>query len=692
MNYLLIFILQIIVIILAARILGLLFRKLHQPQVIGEMVAGILLGPSLLGWLAPDVSAFIFPSGSLDYLNILSQLGLLLFMFVVGLEIDPNLLKGRGHAAVLISHVSIILPFMLGAILALALYPLLSNNTISFTAFALFLGASMSITAFPVLARILVERNLLKTRFGAITIACAAVDDVTAWSILAIVVTVVRSGSGEIPLWITIAGSAAFILIMLFVIRPLLTKIETMYKNKGNKLTHDILGIVIMLMLSSAWVTERLGIHALFGAFFMGAIIPRNKKLISDIFSKINDVTLILLLPVFFALTGLKTSIGLIQGTEMWFYFGLILLAAIGGKLGGSFIAARISGLKNREAFGVGILMNTRGLMELIILSIGLELGVISPALFAMMVMMALLTTFMATPILEWVYPKRIIRKELEEAEKEEHKYRILIPVSLPSSGKGLIKIASSIYKNPDLRIYALHLTRPTEDLFSDSEEDISLPDSTEALIPIIKYAEENSIYVRPLSYVTRNPAKDIISTAEIKGANLILLGWHKPVLSESILSGTVNDVLENAKADVCVYLERKFEQYQNILVPFKGGMHDIGALKLAHQIACNLQAQLTILHITKTGSSSNKNSNLPEEIFIKKTGIEDFKQENVKLMIVESDDPINTTLTVSKQNYDLIVLGLSETWGLEASLFSKRHEVLAHNCPASMLIVRKAQ
>jgi Kef-type K+ transport system membrane component KefB/nucleotide-binding universal stress UspA family protein len=696
MSFLLTLIIQIVVIIIAARMVGVLFRKIHQPQVIGEMVAGIILGPSVLGWLAPNISAYIFPPESLKFLNILSQIGLLLFMFIIGLEFDSKLLKGRGRAAVFISQVSIILPFMLGALISLYLYPVLSNKSVSLIAFTLFVGASMSITAFPVLARILSEKNLVKTKIGAVTIACAAINDVTAWSILAFVVTIVRTGLGRIPFWLTVSGAAVFILIMVFVIRPLIAKLEIYYANKGNILTNDIFGLVLLLMLISAWTTEWLGIHALFGAFFMGAIMPRNKHFLNSIIGKLNDITVVIFLPVFFALTGLNTRIGLINGTEMWLFFGIILAAAVTGKIGGSAIAARIFALPWREAAGLGILMNTRGLMELVILSIGLELGVISHTLFAMMVIMALVTTFMTAPFFEWVYPSRLLREEREEIEREKQKSGILISLSLPSAGPGLLKMASSFASRNTLKIYALHLLSSNEISTSNFDEENDKKDHIEAFKPLMKYADENMISVSLLSFPTRNAAEDITDIASVKGANIILMGWHKPVLTESILSGTVNEVMRNAKADVCVYLERQFNPYKNILVPFREGTHDKGALTLAHQIAVNINAQVTVLHIVKPGNITVENYTAVRENYgsteaILQVGeIEDFPDNHIKVQVVESNTPLDTTIKIANCNFDLVVVGLSETWGLEPSLFSKRHERLARECSASLLILRK--
>lgn len=411
MPNLLTLIVQVAVVVVAARVVGLLFRRIHQPQVMGEMVAGILLGPSLLGWAAPSVSAWLFPPASLGSLSALSQVGLLVFMFLVGLELDPRLLRDRGHAALVTSHVSIVAPFVLGAGLALYLYPRLSDDGVPFVGFALFMGAAMSVTAFPVLARILRERGLLRTRVGAVTIACAAVDDVTAWCILAGVVVLVRSGGAELPLWVTVGGSLAFAGAMLWGVRPLLARMEHAFRRRG-AVTQDMLAAILLLVLAAAWTTEWLGVHALFGAFVAGAVMPKGEGFVHALNEKLEDVTVVLLLPLFFAFTGLRTAFGLVSGAEMWGYTALIVLVAVAGKFGGSALAARATGMSWREAGALGVLMNTRGLMELVILNIGLDIGVISPALFAMMVLMALFTTFMTSPLLEWILPARQLRAE----------------------------------------------------------------------------------------------------------------------------------------------------------------------------------------------------------------------------------------------------------------------------------------
>jgi Kef-type K+ transport system membrane component KefB len=402
---------QIGVILVAARITGWLFRKLHQPRVIGEMVAGILLGPSLLGWVAPGVSAALFPPDSLGYLSSLSQVGLLLFMFLVGLELDLKKLRALGPTAVITSQVSIILPFILGFLLAFYLYPRFSDPSVSFIGFALFISIAMSITAFPVLARILTERNLLGTRVGSVAITCAAVDDVTAWLILAGIIVIIRSSSSELPVWMISTGLAAFVLVMLFMARRAMERLTSLYERQGH-LSHDSLALILVFVLASGWITESLGVHALFGAFLAGVVMPRHHELSREIWGKVEALIVTLLLPLYFAFTGLRSSFFLIAGAEMWLYCAVIIALAIIGKLGGSLFAARITGMSWREAAAVGVLMNTRGLVELVILNIGLDLGILSPALFSIMVLMALVTTFMTSPLLSWIYPERLARME----------------------------------------------------------------------------------------------------------------------------------------------------------------------------------------------------------------------------------------------------------------------------------------
>jgi Kef-type K+ transport system membrane component KefB len=394
---------QISLILITCYAVGWLLGKFHQPQVVGEMVSGILLGPSLLGWIAPNLSAAIFPPESLGLLYSLSQVGLMLFMFMVGLELNTKKLRQLGHVAIVISHTSIVVPFVLGSLLAYYLYPRVAQEGMPFTGFMLFMGAAMSVTAFPVLARILSERNLLGTRLGTLTITCAAVDDVTAWCILAAIIGIVRAKLNQLSLWEMLAGLVAYFGIMQWMVRPMVRSLAARHWGMGA--TDRVLAVLLLCMLASSWATEWLGIHALFGAFFAGVMMPKDNDFAEDVRKKLRPLVVVLLIPLFFAFTGLRTSIGLIIGPTMILYCGLVFIVAVAGKLGGSMIAARVMGRPWREAATIGILMNTRGLIELVILNIGLDIGVLTRPLFSMMVVMAVGTTLMTTPLLSWVYP-----------------------------------------------------------------------------------------------------------------------------------------------------------------------------------------------------------------------------------------------------------------------------------------------
>jgi len=409
-------------VVVSGRIVGSLFKKIGQPPVIGEVVAGIMLGPSLLGRVAPDAYAWLLPPSVAPHLGILSQIGVILYMFVVGLELDWEQLRKRGHATIAISHASIVVPFLLGALLALGLYPVLSSDDVGFTPFALFLGAAMSVTAFPVLARILTDRKLSWTPLGIVALTCAAADDATAWCLLAFVVGVAQAQVGGA---LAVVGmTIAYISVMLGVVRPALQRYgQKFFESEANQGT---LAIVLCGVLGSALLTELIGIHAVFGAFALGAVIPHDSRLAHDLTRKLEDFVAVFLLPAFFAFTGMRTQIGLVAGLENWLWCGLIIVVATTGKFSGTVAAARFTGMGWREASSLGVLMNTRGLMELIVLNIGLDMKVISPTLFAMMVLMALATTIATAPLLKLLWPEA--QREAERALDEKHLAQTVAP------------------------------------------------------------------------------------------------------------------------------------------------------------------------------------------------------------------------------------------------------------------------
>jgi Kef-type K+ transport system membrane component KefB len=390
---------QLMVIVLAARIFGAIFTRIGQPAVIGEMTVGVLLGPSLFGWLAPGAFSFVFPTESLATLKLFSQIGICLFMFVVGMELELTHLRGRAHTALVVSHASIMMPFLLGVTSALFLYGPLSGAGATFTTFALFMGISMSITAFPVLARILEERGLSRTPLGSTAITCAAVDDVTAWSILAFIVAIAHAGSFSSSIFALIF-TTMFVLVMLFVIRPFLPRWMGKKELEANTPGKGLLAGVLAFILLCGLITEIIGIQAFFGSFLAGVVMPRQGELRNWLKLRIEHFSTVFLVPLFFAYTGLRTQVGLLNDSQSWLICLAIIVVATVGKLGTSTITSRLTGASWSDAFSLGALMNTRGLMELIALNIGYDLGILSPGIFAMLVLMALITTFMTGPLL----------------------------------------------------------------------------------------------------------------------------------------------------------------------------------------------------------------------------------------------------------------------------------------------------
>ena len=395
-----ILLMQIIVILIMAGLFRRLFRLIHQPPVMGEMIAGIVLGPSVLGLIYPQALGFLFPASSLGTLQLLSQIGVVLFMFIVGMEVNVRMLREKGSTAVMISHASIIVPFLLGTALSLFLYRELAPAETSFHAFALFIGVAMSITAFPVLARILEDRGLTQTTLGSIAITCAAVDDVTAWCILALVIALVKS-TGIASSGITVGLTLVFAAAMIFVVRPQLAQVIKEPDSQVHRLR--LIPIVLAFVLACALTTEIIGIHALFGAFLAGVVMPPSTKFRIFLKDKLEAFGSYALLPLFFAFTGLRTQIGLLNDLEGWLLCVAIILVAIAGKLGGSMLMSRWTGMSWTQSFSIGVLMNTRGLVELVVLNIGYDLGILSGRIFAMMVLMALVTTFMTGPLLSLV-------------------------------------------------------------------------------------------------------------------------------------------------------------------------------------------------------------------------------------------------------------------------------------------------
>jgi len=683
-DLLLVLLLQIGLIMALSRIMGWLCSRLRQPQVMGEMIAGIMLGPSLFGLLAPRLWSAVFPEASINILNILSQVGVIFFLFLIGLDLDPKLIRSRGHEAVIISHASIIAPFLLGAVLVLLVYPQLFNDApaMRFSAVALFIGASMSITAFPVLARILTERNLHKSKVGAVAITCAAVDDITAWCMLAVVVGVARARGVSGGL-ITSLLAGVYVAVMYLLIRPLLRRCQGYFDRSGRVSQHLLAGI-ILLVLASAYATERIGIHALFGAFLMGAIMPKGTRFVRALTEKIEDFTVVFLLPIFFAYTGLRTQIGVLNSPLLWTYALLFIAVASLGKLGGSAIAARLVGLQWREAIAIGTLMNTRGLMELVILNVGLNLGVITVAVFAMMVIMAIVTTALTTPVLHWVYPASMEwEKRADQARVKA--FTVLVPVSLPESAGPLVRLAQSLAPLSDAprQIIALYLRRPSDRIYRTDLDEAEVPIGQGPLASVIA-----GLPVEPIAFTSRDIPSDIARVARIRQADIILMGYHKPVFGQAILAGTVHRVLTGSDNDVAIFVNRGYESHKPILVPYLGGKHDRLALELAGSIARSNSAAITVLHVVPPDRAT-ADKTLHAQSVVQRTFADPKTSAAVQFKVIHDPSPAVAVVRESSE-FGLVVIGVEEQWGLESQLFGWRQQWIANQCPVSMLIVRK--
>ncbi|AMO20159.1 cation:proton antiporter [Flavobacterium columnare] len=527
---------QIITIVIVARFFGWIFRKIGQPSVIGEIIAGIFLGPSVVGMYFPEFTTLIFPIESLGNLQFLSQIGLILFMFVIGMELDLKVLKNKANDAVVISHASIIIPFALGMVLAYFVYHKFAPQGVEFLSFALFLGIAMSITAFPVLARIVQERGLHKTKLGTIVITCAAADDITAWCLLAAVIAIVKAGTFASSLYI-IALAAIYVLVMLFLVKPFLKRVGDLY-SKSESLSKPVVAIFFLTLIISSYCTEIIGIHALFGAFMTGAIMPDIAKFRHIFIDKVEDVSLILLLPLFFVFTGLRTQIGLINEPYLWKITGFIILVAVTGKFIGGALTSKFVGQTWKDSFIIGALMNTRGLMELVVLNIGYDLGVLTSEIFTMMVIMALVTTFMTGPALDLInFIFKTKDQIVPEITEGFHRFKILISFGNHEKGKSLLKVANALIKKEKESsvITAMHLSVSDEMHGYNTEEY-----EKESFIPILEESKSLNQEISTIFKATVDIETDIAEVAGKGDYDLLLVGLGKSIFEGSLLGKVI--------------------------------------------------------------------------------------------------------------------------------------------------------
>lgn len=610
--------LDLAIIIVAARVLGRLAIRAGQPAVIGEIVAGILLGPSVLGRISPHYQAQLFPPGV--PLRQLADLGLIFFMFLVGMGLDTRLIRKEGRRALAISSSGVAVPFVLGALIGI---PLLAvNNGGVFSggaaappaplAFSLFMAAAMCITAFPVLARILVDRGLYKSPLGTTALCAAAVDDVTAWVLLAGVVGLTRTGSASEAATVFIR-SGIFAVLMLTAGRRLFGLLSRRYEMTG-RLTVDQAAAVIVGVLLSAYATEWIGIHAIFGAFMAGAVMPRDSRMIQKLIDKIEDFTVIVLLPVFFAVAGLHTNLFSLGSPQMIGWTVLVTAAAIVGKLAGCGAAAMASGYSGRDALVLGTLMNTRGLTELVILTVGLNLGVLSDRVFAMMVLMALFTTFMAAPILNRLMPRREMVRVLAGGDPAPVARRVLVALGNQDNARPLVDAGFRLIgreRPAELLLVRLIPTPRAPEFRTGLRDDESKIDSAvEAMERLTDQAEAAGVRARAVSFLSDNVGRDLALVAETQHCSAVLLGWHRASLKRHVVRALVHTVFRLAPADVAVFVDRLGAGVQP--EPAKGvvvvasAADEAGSLSgIAGRIADSLQTTVRTVAIEGAGSGA---------------------------------------------------------------------------------------
>jgi Kef-type K+ transport system membrane component KefB len=685
--------LAIAAVILAARISGSALGKIGQPKVMGEVLAGILLGPTLLGAVAPSFEHYLFPTDIVPLVSGASQIGLAFYLFLVGMELDPRLLRERIGRATFISNTSVAFPFALGILAAIPLYEVLAPDK-RYLPFALFVGVSMSITAFPVLARILVERRMLKRPVGALALASAAIDDVTAWGLLALATAVAGAGSGLHAL-VVVGLAGVFTAAMILIGRPLLGRVSAAYDEVGH-VPSLWLGTIFVSVLLSAYVSQQIGIASIFGAFMMGLIMPRHADLTADVSRRLEDFVVTVLLPLFFVVTGLRTNIGALNRPVLWLLtLGLIAIAIV-GKWFGAMAAARYTGFSPRDSAALGALMNTRGLTELIVLNIGFELGLISSALFTMLVLMALVTTFMAGPALRLLDP----RGELSEAPEEElRRATVAQPATAMVEGSiivapqddrsidALLAIAEPLARSqPPREVILARLLAPTRIASGLVGDDRDLQLAVADLNRRRDLLIERQVQSRAVAFTSPDPGADLVRLCSEQDVDLVLLNGRRPLVGEGVPRGDVGRVLDKAPCDVAVLVEREgipvIDAEHPVIIPFGGADHDWAALELGAWIASARGAPLRLLGAGQNGTDGSRDAS-------RLLG-------NASLVVQQlagiSAEPLlvnpGADVLAGAAGAGLLVIGLSERWR-EEGLGPVRSQI-AKTAPAPTLFVRR--
>jgi Kef-type K+ transport system membrane component KefB len=696
------FFIAVAAVILLARLIGMTAMRIGAPRVMGEVLAGIVLGPSVLGAISRQLQAELFPADIIAPFAVAANLGLIFYMFLIGLELELKDLRIRIGHAVAISNTSIAFPMLLGVGVAIPIYTLLGPQT-KFAGFALFLGVAMSITAFPILTRILVERRMLKRPLGALVFTCGAVDDAAGWLLIALATTIAVSGSlGAVAQ--TIGEAIAFCLVIAVLVRPLLRRVSDAFDQSG-RVPPGWVALIFVGILVSAYASELIGIGTILGGFLMGLVMPRNADLTEDVTRRVEDFTVTLLLPLFFAYTGLQMNVGLLDRPLLWLLTLALIGVAITGKLAGAAIAARLTGHDWRSAALIGTLMNTRGLTELIVLNVALQEGVISSGLFTMMVLMALITTFMAGPLVRLLDPKNELGAPVEEelAESRDRSVAafpalsppersILVAAQTDAALSTLRELAEPLARSqPPRELILVRLVRPPRSAGVRGglqSENALVRRARDEVDRAQRELVATGMAVRAVAFSSARPGDDLARLAESEEVDLLLVDGQRPLLGEPVPLVDIKPVLERAPCDVGVLVGREGARIgvgpgAPILVPFGGAEHDWSALELGAWLASAAGATLKLL-----------GAGIPDDAAAVKRRLDDAG------LLVREVAHVNTESVVVQNGRDgiiaaaraarLLVVGLSERWREEG--MGETRSQLARSSAAPILFVRRGQ
>jgi Kef-type K+ transport system membrane component KefB len=690
--------LAIAAVIVAARAVGALAARIGQPRVMGEVLAGILLGPTLLGALAPGVQAYLFPPQVIPLLAAAADLGLAFYMFLVGLELDPRLLRGRLAQAAFVSTASVAVPLLLGVALALPLFPLLGAAT-SYAPFALFIGAALSITAFPVLARILVERRMLKHRVGAMAMASAALNDVAAWFLLAIAVAAATPAGSLLGAFRILGLAVLFSAAMALVVRRLVGRVSVAYDQAGHIPAGWVAAILVGVLLS-AYVASWIGLAAIFGAFVMGLILPRRADLTQEVTRRLEDMVVTVLLPLFFLVTGLRVQLGLLDRPILWLLTAVLLGVAVAGKWLGATVAAWYAGLRMRESMALGALMNTRGLTELIVVTVGLNYGVVSPVLFTMLVLVALVTTFMAGPALRLIDPSRQLSVPPQEELRAAPTVRqadldgpvpersILIAPLDDQNLDPLVALAEPLAHAQPLRgVILVRLLRPPRAATGGPiAGERQLAAASRVLERRRDQLAAGGIAARAMACIAPDPGQDLVQLASLQEIDLVLVDGRRPLLGQGIPRGDPRTCLAQAPSDVaCLVGPRgsvpEIGPGRPVAVPFGDAEEDWAALELAARVAGAHGASIRLLGSTAEPLAGNGDATslLADAALV----VEQLTGVATEPVLVSPGD-----MAKVGREAGLLVVGISNQRRVHG--LGPMHSEIVHALPVHVLFVRR--